>query len=154
LCLANRQKGKNFMLFDEQQNVDPSASGTPFDPYRQAASDQADDMSNPLDNRGPGQSYPGQTPQAAGQGPDALQQQQGLQGNPDMGNLEDTLQQQSQPGLGGMGEMLGSPSKQPDQTPPVGASGDPNNPYGNIDDTIANYGNAQNDPGQQGITNV
>ena len=147
------------MQFDEQQNVDPSSGQeTPFDPFRQAAGDQSDDVINDRGNRVPGaQPYTGQAQQAAGQGSDALQQQgqQGLsQAQPDQGNLGDTLQQQSQPGLGGMGEMVGNQANQPGQASPTGASADPNNPYGNVDDVIANYGNTQNDQGQQGITNV
>jgi hypothetical protein len=149
------------MQFDDQQNVDSSGQGNPFDPLRQAAGDRANDARDEFGNRVPGgQQSTDPTRQAAGQGLDSLQQQ-GQQGSgqaqPGMGGLGDSLQQQGQPGMGGLGDMLGNQGTQPGQGPggrSGGASADPNNPYGNVDDVIADYGNTQNDQGQQGVSNV
>jgi hypothetical protein len=62
-------------------------------------------------------------------------------GQPDLGDFG----QQAQPGLGGIGDMIGNQGGQQ-----ASASSDPNNPYGNVDDSPADYGNTQADQSQQG----
>jgi hypothetical protein len=145
------------MQFDDQQNVDPSGQEI-TNPLRQAAGERANDAIDTRGNRIPGgQPYTDQTRQAAGQGFGSLQQQgqqtsgQAQQG---LGNLDETLQQQGQQGLGGIGDMLGNQQVRNPSARPGGASADPNNPYGNVDDVIADYGNTQSDQGQQDISNV
>ncbi len=63
------------------------------------------------------------------------------QGQPDLGDFG----QQAQPGLGGVGDMIGNQGGQP-----ASASSDPNNPYGNVDDSSADYGDTRADQSQQG----
>ena len=146
---------------DQQQNVDPSGQSNPFDPFRQAAGDRTNDVIDEFGNRIPGgQQSTDQARQAAGQGLDSLQQQgqQGIgQAQQGIGGLGDSLQQQAQQGMGGLGDMLGNQGTQQGQgsnVQPTGASADPNNSYGNVDDVVADYGNTQTDQGQQGLSNV
>jgi hypothetical protein len=137
-------KAKNHMQYDDQQqNNDPMNQDNPLDSPRKKAGDQTRDA---IDNAGKsvpgGQQYADQAQQAAGQGFDNPQQQ-GQAGF-------DKLQQQGQQDMAGIGNMAG---RQPD-SPQASDREDPNNPYGNVDDVVADYSNRSTDPSQQNPTSL
>jgi hypothetical protein len=94
----------------------------------------------------PIQAQPGQQGlRELGLGNEPIQGQPGQQGLRELGLGNEPIQ--GQPGQQGLRELgLGD---EPVQRQRANASNDPNNPYGNVDDVVADYGNRQAEQGQQ-----